>query len=49
MVRRRFRDDFRAVPGLAEGLSGYLRAAGVLRGGEAEPVAEPAVVTRKAG
>jgi hypothetical protein len=40
-VRRRFRDDFRAVPGVAAGLAGYLVAAGVLRPGEAEEAAEP--------
>jgi hypothetical protein len=40
-VRRRFRDDFRAVPGIAAGVAGYLVAAGVLRPGEAEAAAQP--------
>src|SRR5207248_3558879 len=40
-VRRRFRDDFRAVPGVAAGLAGYLVAAGVLRPGGAGAGAGP--------
>lgn len=45
-VRQRFRDDFRAVPGVADGLVGYLTTAGVLRPGEAAP---ESVELRKAG
>jgi len=40
-VRQRFRDDYRAVPGVAAGLAGYLVAAGVLRPDEAAAAAEP--------
>jgi hypothetical protein len=50
-VRQRFRDDYRAVPGVAAGLAGYLVAAGVLRPDEAaaaEPD-EPPKEMRKAG
>src|SRR5262249_8445025 len=50
-VRQRFRDDYRAVPGVAAGLAGYLAAAGVLRPeevGAAADADEPPEM-RKAG
>lgn len=50
-VRQRFRDDFRSVPGIAEGLTGYLVAAGVMRPDEVAPAddAGPPGEMRKAG
>lgn len=49
-VRRRFRDDYRALPGIAAGLAGYLVAAGVLRPDEADAVDDPGEPEmRKAG
>jgi hypothetical protein len=34
-VRQRYRDDFRAIPSLAEGLAGFLGEIGVLEPDEA--------------